>query len=358
MRARRGLAPALLALAACASGVSDVSRDPAFRPSPSAPVRIAVLPFEDRTGGVSPLLYPFLPIIWLVDLVTLQLPDKPLDTGKGAETLRAMLIARLRLTSVDVVDAPTVDAALAARGWLGHAAAVPPVEMARALGVDAVLTGRLLRWSTRWFVLQSESAVTAEVRIRSGRDGEILFAATVKENDETGLTGGPSGFTSLASEPLAELGSATPFPKLAFLWAFQVGELIAAEPESQILEMNVPGRPPEIHAIAVSAPRDGRAFAPGETMEVFAVGSPGCRAWFEIGYLRSFVPMSEFLRPRRTGNPRSREVAGLYRGSFVVGANDRVDGAPVAVRLESPKGRSAARIAPGVAVRVEAAAKP
>jgi putative lipoprotein DUF799 len=335
---RRGALLVLAAggIAACRSSWNEVRRDETFEPTEAAPVRVAVLRFEDRTGGTSPFLYPFLPFIWLAGLVTLQVPEGTPDSGKGAETLRALLIARLRGSSLNLVDPATVDTTLAHRGLLERASGMDPRELGKLLGVDAILYPELLGWSGRYYVIESRTVVEASIVLRSSVDGSELFSGTVGVSDAAGVSGGPTGYIGAAATPLAALGKG-PYRELAIQWAERMGSELAGEFRGESAAGTSP--PPAIAVAAITqSPRGG--FQPGDLIEVLAVGTQRCRASFDIGTLRVRIPMAEFARLPRTGLPDSGEISGLYRGSYMVVEGDRVAGAPVLVTMESGGGRA------------------
>lgn len=187
-------AGAVLLLASCNASWRYVKRDPMFRPTPAEPVRVAVLPFEDKSGGNSVLYYPFLPFIYLASLVTFSIPDAPPDSVKGAETLRELLIARLGGSAIRVVSSRAVLTTLHHRGLLEGSPRMDPVELGKILGVDAVLYGELLDWAGHSYVVESRTVVEARVRLVSCLDRRELLTATIGVTDRAGITGGPTGY--------------------------------------------------------------------------------------------------------------------------------------------------------------------
>lgn len=343
------LLAAALAIAACASSSSSSKRAPTFQPSESSPVRVAVLPFRDATGGVSPFLYPALPLIWLANVITLRIPEGTPDSAKGAATMRALLIARLRYSRLDVVDPGAVDTTLAHRGLLERASEMDPRDLGRALGVDAVMYGTLESWSTRYYLIESRTVVEGTVRLRSAVDGSDLFQGTVAVNDAEGITGGPTGYIGLAATPLAALG-AGPYRQLAIAWAGEMGMLLGGPIESDEPQ----GPEPYVTTAVVHDPPPG-GYKPDDVIEVFAIGATDCTATFDIGTLRVRIPMTEFARVPRTGEVGAAETSGQYRGSYVVREVDRVNEAPVTVTLETSSGRVATFAASGKPVTIAAA---
>ncbi|HKE00990.1 MAG TPA: GNA1162 family protein, partial [Planctomycetota bacterium] len=351
MRASRAL-PALLATAAlllggCKSLSVDARRDPSFHPTASSPIRVAVLRFDDKTGGTSPLLYPFLPFIWLASAITLQVPEATPDPAKGAETLRALLIARLRGSALNVVDPATVDNTLGHAGLLWKESSVDARELGRLLKVDAICYGTLEGWSGRYYVVESHTVVEATVRLVSCVDGLELFRATVAVTDAAGVSGGPTGYISAAATPLAALGSG-PYRRLAIDWNEAVGmELIGAY--SSDAAASAEPAPYITNVAPHTPPPDG--YKPGDVVEVLAIGSPGCRASFDLGTLRIHIPMVETGRSSRTGVLNPTETSGVYQGAYVVDESDHLRDAPITVTLESRSGR-VTQEAPGARISI------
>ena len=266
------------------------------------------------------------------------MPEGTPDSVKGADTLRALLMARLRGSSLSVVDPAVVAATLYHAGLHEKAAKMDPRELGRLLGVDAILYGSLEGWSGRYYFIESRTVVEGTVRLVSCVDGTELFRATVSVNDAQGVSGGPTGYVSAVATPLAALGTG-PYRKLAIEWNEAVGGELVGAYASNAADASTPA--PYVSNVAAPEPPAG-GYKQGDAIEVLAIGSPGCRATFSIGTLRSRVPMTEYARGSRTGVPDPRETSGFYRGSYVVTAADRVREAPVTVTLESAGGHATA----------------
>lgn len=333
-------AGAVLLLASCNASWRYVKRDPMFRPTPAEPVRVAVLPFEDKSGGNSVLYYPFLPFIYLASLVTFSIPDAPPDSVKGAETLRELLIARLGGSAIRVVSSRAVLTTLHHRGLLEGSPRMDPVELGKILGVDAVLYGELLDWAGHYYVVESRTVVEARIRLVSTLDRRELLTATIGVTDRAGVTGGPTGYIGAAATPVAAL-AAGPYADLAHEWADLTTKDLLLTGNATNGTGVIPVDPvPFVAAAAVAPPRNGVRYLEGELLEVVALGAPGCKATFDVGGLRASVPMVETARTARPG--AEDEVSAVYQGHFYVSATDRADGAAVRVTLESSAGRATA----------------
>lgn len=335
MREHAWIALPLLLCGGCATSWKEVRREPSYAPTPAAAIRVAAPPFRDETGGRSPLLYPVLPLVWIANIALLRVPEDAPPSSQGAESLRSLLVARLQGTSLGVVDPRAVDTTLHHLDLLDRAHETDPVELGRILGVDAVLLGTLRTWEPRYYGVETRTVVEAEVTLVSCADRSELLRATVGVTDGAGLSGGPTGYVSAASAPLAALGGG-PYRPLSIEWSERMAaELLGSPQEGSLAEA------PYIAVAAVSTPPPG-GFRTNDVVEVFALGAPGCRASFDLGTLRVRVPMCETARVPRTGDRQLGEISAHYRGSYAVTEADRLLDAPVVVNLESAGGRASA----------------
>jgi hypothetical protein len=86
---------------------------------------------------------------------------------------------------------------------------------------------------------------------------------------------------------------------------------------------------------SVNVTPSGRELRAGDVVEVVATGTPGGRAMFSIGGLRTGVPMVESTAQR-----------GTYYGSYTIQLGDSIQGAEVTVRLTAPDGQVFTATAP------------
>jgi ribosomal protein L21E len=86
---------------------------------------------------------------------------------------------------------------------------------------------------------------------------------------------------------------------------------------------------------SVNVTPSGRELRAGDVVEVVAAGTPGGRATFSIGGLRTAVPMVESTAQR-----------GTYYGSYTIQPGDSIQGAEVTVRLTAPDGQVSTATAP------------
>lgn len=338
----------LLAPAACRSAWTDARRAPGFELSQSRPIRVAILPFEDRAGGRSPLVYPFVPFIWLANILTLSVPEGGPDPEKGARELRNFLAAFLLNSPVRALPSRATDTALAHRGLLANATKMDAVELGKLLDVDAILYGELLDWSGHYYIIESRTVVEARLRLVSCVDRRELFNITIGVSDAAGVSGGPTGYISAAATPLSALGKG-PYADLAIAWATRAAQAVLRRDELLETPSNIiKNDPPPYIAAAAASPQPGGGFAPGDWIEVVALGAPGCAATFDVGTLHCGIPLVESARVPRPG---TSELSGVYRGAFYVGDEDAAAEAPILVQFHK-SGMSASRSADGPPVSI------
>lgn len=337
---------------ACRSSWVQTERAPGFEVQDKKPMRVAVLPFEEKSGGMSPLTIPFLPFVWFANLITLSVPEGPPDPAKGAATLRTLLIAAAGDSPLRFLPTRATDTALAHRGLLESIYKMDPVDLGRILGADAILYGELLDWSGHYYIIESRTVVEARLRLVSCLDRRELLQTTIGVSDAAGVSGGPTGYISAAATPLAALGKG-PYRELAVSWASTAARTLldvtktAARPGAEANAATQSA--PYVSAAAISQiPSNG--LRTGDWIEVVAIGAQGCNATFDIGTLHTKIPLVESARvPREGGSPG--ETAGLYRGAFCVGSEDFVVDAPVIVHFTN-NGSTVSAEAAGASVTI------
>jgi hypothetical protein len=313
---------ALTALAAC-TGVSVQKReDPRLPQLRAMGLRIAVMPFSVSAPDDAFLTGSLAPVGQLFALEgDAGLPDRR-ALGK---ILRGDVVAWLRQGSFDVVE-PWVSDTQVAHGGLAAGMRDPSQAgaIARLLQVDAVLFGDVTRWNRSYYVLQSVAEVGLRLELRES-NGTELFETERTEQIGSGITGGPTGFVSAATEPLAGLRGS------------QLRDLMRSTARDAALDLNggslgamAGPLAPRLSFVAVQRQHDG-PFLPGERIDVIAVGTPDCEVRFDLGRLRTGVPM---LPTARQADPRGDRAT--YEGHYVVQAGDRAADLPVycAIRRE------------------------
>ncbi len=94
---------------------------------------------------------------------------------------------------------------------------------------------------------------------------------------------------------------------------------------------SLPATPLCILPNGVSEPNGAVELLPGDTVRVRFKGSPGARAWFQIGDRSDRIPMQEL--PQIDGEV---EYAGLYEGTYTALATDQFQQAPIHLFLQEP----------------------
>ncbi len=321
MRPYRLLPCVLLAFSHAACGGVSVQQRmaddlPALR---AAGFRVAVMPFRSSAPAEGFLESSLAPV---GQLLSLEVGGEGLPARQGvAALMRRDIITWLSLGSFEVVEPWVSDTQLAHRGLdparLGdrrHAA-----EVARILGVDGLVYGDVSRWNRSYYVLQSTAEVALQLELVEGTSGRSLFWTERSESLGSGLTGGPTGFVSAATEPLAGLR------------ASQLQELTRSVVRHAAIDLNggevgvaAGGElAPRLSFVALARPHEG-AFAAGERVEVIAVGTPDCDVRFDLGRLRTGVPMRQVAR-----HPDPRGERATYIGSYVVQPADAAAGLPL-----------------------------
>lgn len=323
MSARRNavLAAVLSMLAGCSVPTTKVvDRRPGFALRGSEPQRIAVLPLRDAVPSPSLLYYLGRPFVWAARVVTLDFGPSMPSSATAAQTMRMLLAARLHGESTEIVDLGQLDCALANCSHARDDAGI--VALAKELDVDAVLEGELRGLGAGWAVVRTNRELAGRVRLRSGRDGSVLFTADVAIGNGVGIDHGPTGWVSLVATPLAALDSG-PYTAMSIDWAEVVGrELIGRS------VLAVDGREPMLKNVQVEA-HDG-PLGPGARLVVTADGPPDASVHFHLGTLHREIPMFAI----------GKQPDGLvrYRGVYRLRAGDRARQAPIAVHLLLPGG--------------------
>jgi hypothetical protein len=306
---------ALPALQGCAS--SSCHRAEGF--DPRVPLRVAVLPFVDRAAGDSLVSAP---LVLAIDLLPV-LSDDGLTRAHAATLFREKFQGNLHRTALDVVDLHVVDSLLIHR----HLDALPLYDgdraaaarlLGEALGADAVLFGTVTEWDREWYLVESVARAGLAVELRDTVTGGLLFDAEVHDAESSGISKLPVAYSpdgavqAILVEALKGLRN-TLFVTLSDDIARQIVLGLAPSATERAL-----GVAPEVHFVAHSA---AGPLAPGEELVVVAIGSPDCRATFQVGD-GAPVPMTE-------------SASGRYRGALRISTAHVWRGERLTVRLVS-----------------------
>jgi len=290
----RTLAQALafaIALLAGAQGCASRSHRAAPAFDPRAPLRVAVLPFVDRSEGDSAVAAP---LAGAIDLAPF-LSSEAFDRAQAASWLRAGVLERLHASALAPIEAVVVDSLLDHRrlsplgAYAGDRAAKARL-FAAALGADAVLLGEVTAWDRSFYLVESIARVGLRLEMRDGVSGALLFECDVSDVERAGISKLPVA-TDPGGAARAVVGAA-----LQGLGNHALGRL-SREVARRALEGILPSAE---ESRAASAPgirfvgHDARpGMRPGDELTVVAIGAPGARATARLGDLGPPFPMTE-----------------------------------------------------------------
>ena len=249
---------------------------PAFRLAP--PRRIAVLPFVDRGSGN-----------YVLDKVALTLRDqKSLADWRwtDANRLRRVVDGFLSAREFITIPVPDVDAVLARHGIDNDAklARVAPQDLARWLGVDAVVYGEVEHYEVYYLFLLAGWEVTLKLAMASGSSGETLLhgeGTEYKMEVRPAVAGRDIGINSLLD--LTDLRDV---------------DLRRDEEEvSRELILRIP-RSPTTLQIALTASRESVSQPPATSNESPpSLAAPVTPISRETGYSQENAPIETFFLP-------------------------------------------------------------
>jgi hypothetical protein len=326
--ARLLVAAAALSLAAACTGVSVERRaEPELEPLRAGGYRIAVMPFTVSAPEDGFLIESLAPVGELLVLEDGQ--ARPMREQLG-ELLSNDVVAWLQQSEFEVMDAWYAGTRL---GHAGYSLADKQErkrvqELAKALEVDGILFGDVRAWNRSYYVVQSIAEVRLQIELIDGGTGKSLFTTDRTETIGSGITGGPTGYVSAATEPLAGLRGS------------HLRSLTRSVTRNVVTDLNggalgnQPGpTSPRLSVVALAKEHDG-PFRQGERVDVIAIGTPGCDVRFDVGRLRIDVPMRQTAMNEDTRGDRA-----TYLGHYVVDTPDLARELPVLCTIQ----RSATR---------------
>jgi len=294
----------------------------------SEPIRVAVLPFV-QVDGKDQTIEPDSSL--LIDDVSL-LSSK--QKGTPAMFVRNLVQNELTKSGLDIVSPAVVDSNLSHKGF-DNLKKNPPFELdkvrraspqdicSNVVSCDAVLYGKITRWSRNYYGIQSVNTVGIDLKLLSAKDGKVLFSSSAEDSDSRGITKGPTGFSDLVIEPIKGLDSAI---------ITELARRVTAKMISPLQVQNRPeflaSAPPAIFASAHDV-ADGRLSQDG-ALTVVALGNSKNFASFSIGNVIENLPMVE-------------KDNGHYIGKYFPLPNDAFNELPVTVSLRDQFGRTTAQ---------------
>ncbi len=317
---------ALLALAvlptACTSMGATNREAPELAALRGMGYRIAVMPFGNDAPADGFLGEALAPV---GELLALEPGRMAPMRDRVAAQLRRDVIAWLQQTTFEVVDPWFADTRLTHAGFTADALRDPAnaAAIARTLECDGVVFGDVTRWNRSYYVVQSTAEVALHLELRDGTSGKSLFASERSETVGSGLTGGPTGYVSAFTEPLAGLRGSNLQALLR-----SVARHVATDLNGGELGAVLGPTSPRLAVVAIAQEHAG-PFHAGDCVEVVAIGTPDCDVRFGIGRLRIDVPMQATAR-----HPDARGERATYRGHYVVQPGDLAADLPLVCTIE------------------------
>ena len=191
-------------------------------------------------------------------------------------------------------------------------------SLRRALGVDAVIFGRVLDANNLTAGIYAETRLEAELRMLDLRSGRTLWKLDHHEIELSGIA--QSTVVSMVQDQIDNSETRYAYYRAAELFSVKAMEQI---PDPGRIARR-PLRPPVIQSIRANV-RPGQVLRPGDEILVEIRGPAGLQASFDIGNARTRLPMRE-IKP------------GWYRGRYRIGEQDRLDQALIIGRLVDRNG--------------------
>ena len=290
----------------------------------SEPLRVAVLPFyQEDSGGIREEKFDSELLVDNLPLVSSKLKVSP------ASTVQSFVQERLRKTGLDAVSPGFVQAQLGHHGFViekklavKKILETPPKRLCELLLCDAILYGKLTRWTRSYYGVQSVNTVGIELKLVRAADGKLLFQSSGEDSRRRGLTGLPTGFSSIAVEPILGLDNSE---------IVGLSEEIA---EKIMQPLYVSSRPEFLNSMGPAifgATHTGKVEAPSEQhpLTVLVLGTPKSQGYFTVGRSGVRIPLFE-------------QEEGHYVGEYVpLDSNTQSASGDVMITLRDSFGRKA-----------------
>lgn len=144
-------------------------------------------------------------LVYRDTLPSLKLAILPME-GKteGAKFLRFALHASLMDSELSIMEKFIVDGTLEKKRWSEPEKflAIPPQKLGEALGADALLYGKVTKWSKFYAIIYSTLVVGLELRLVDARTGELLWTSEQLDREFEGLLKIPTGIFSAVFSPM------------------------------------------------------------------------------------------------------------------------------------------------------------
>ena len=170
---------------------------------PTEPLRVAVLPVRhlDESG-----MQISTHRIFFID----NLPTFSDPRGKsGAEVVKSYLYDELNKTHFDVVREGVLRAELVHRGLikeenfdLQKIYQADTKTLASWYGADAVLYTDITEWDRTYYGVETVIDVGLDLKLVRASDGKELYKVNISDSSSSGISKGPTGYTSVVIEPI------------------------------------------------------------------------------------------------------------------------------------------------------------
>lgn len=324
---RLAVASFALACAACTGVSVQHEAAPELAALRTMGYRIAVMPFTvsaPEDGFLSDSLAP------VGEVLALEASrEAPMRTRLG-DLVQADVVAWLQQTEFELVDPWHVATQLAHAGISVERMRDPANAraVAAAVGADGLVYGDLRRWNRGYYVVQTVVDVALHLELVDAATGRNLFRTDRSEQVGSGLTGGPTGYVSAATEPIAGLRGSTLRNLTRAVTRHAVADLNGGELGNQLGPTT-----PRLAVVALAKEHDG-PFRAGERVDVIAIGAADCEVRFDLGRLRTVVPMRQ---TERHDDPRGARAT--YLGHYVVGDTDAATDLPLTCTIQRGSAR-------------------
>lgn len=291
-------------------------------------LRVAAMPFDVSVGDDDAISSTLAPLASLLALEGLS-DDAPVAMVAGGVMQRAV-VALLASSALAIEEQWITRSELAHAGFSMQDLQdrKRSSQIASLLHVDAILFGEVYEWDRSYYGVQATQSVGLRVWLVDGATGEELAFAERWRQEGTGITGGPTGYVSIATAPIQGLAGST-LASLAIQVAYDVTEdLLGGAPPESFATANVRGTLPKL-AVVAADPLGGDGLKADQRLSVVAIGSSGGQVSFGIGAYRTRIPMIEVDTEEDSRGDRS-----TYVGSYVVQAGESLDAAPIHVHIE------------------------
>ncbi|MBL8897672.1 MAG: hypothetical protein JNM84_08590 [Planctomycetes bacterium] len=322
---------ALVGMSACTSMSGRARHADEFPQRRAEGLRVAALPFAVSAADEDPISSTLAPLGSLLALEGIG-DGAPEAQAAGAVMQRALLA--LLAGSPIAIEEQWVTRTELAHAGLDRAAMEDrsrTAEVAKRLGVDALLYGEVYEWDRSYYGVQSTQSVGLRVWLLDGESGAELAFAERWRQEGAGISGGPTGYVSAATSPIQGLAAST-LSQLAIQVAYDIAEDLLGGASSQPFDFeNARGEVPRLSFVSADPPQLD-ALQAGASLRVIAVGTSGSQASFDLGAYRTRIPMLEI---ETRDDPRGRRST--YIGSYVLQPGEALASLPIRVHLEKPQ---------------------